>query len=127
MISFSRVAPPAPAVVVAPAQNQVANPGSSRIAATTPPPTAPLLPVITQTNTVDIKDGVFTPNVVVTTPGALVTWTNYDLRPLTITGEGFDSGVLSEGAVWSRQFTSRGRFAYHSSIHPEMQGVIEVK
>lgn len=98
-----------------------------------PPQPAPALrpilktPTITQTTSVLIKQKSFQPAEIRVKPGTLVTWTNFDLSPHTVTGSGFNSGVLSQGSVWSQQFTKPGRYEYHCSVHPNMRGVVEVR
>ncbi len=84
-------------------------------------------PTITETEQVQIKGNAFAPALISVKQGALVTWTNYDLRPHSVVGSGFNSGALSEAAVWSHQFTKRGRYEYRCSIHPGIKGVVEVR
>ncbi len=87
----------------------------------------PPRPTISETDAVKMKGKSFQPATIRVKRGALVTWSNYDLSPHTVTGSGFDSGVLSQGSVWSHQFTKSGRYEYHCGIHPQMTGVVEVR
>jgi plastocyanin len=91
------------------------------------PPEPPKTPAITATDAVRIEKRAFTPLAIAVKSGTLVSWTNYDLSPHTVTGSGFNSGALSQGAVWSQHFTKPGRYEYRCSIHPTMRGVVEVK
>lgn len=107
--------------------------GPARTPSLSPAPSAPATrqvpkqPTITETDNVSIRNRAFSPSTISARAGALVTWTNFDLSPHTVTGRGFDSGVLSEGATWSQHFTKPGRYEYRCSVHPSMRGVIEVK
>jgi len=58
--------------------------------------------------------------------GNTVIWTNGDLMPHTVSGSSFDSGPIAPGATYSHRFPSPGSFDYHCSIHPVMQGTINV-
>ena len=58
--------------------------------------------------------------------GTEVTWTNTDTVAQTVTGTGFDSGMINPEGTYSRRFDTIGSFDYHSTYHPGMQGTINV-
>lgn len=69
----------------------------------------------------------FSPPAIDVAPGSMVTWTNEDSVPHTVTAEGtgevpFDSGQIPPGMSWDNTFDSSGTFGYHCSIHPWMTG-----
>jgi plastocyanin len=61
--------------------------------------------------------------------GTVVRWTNGDSAPHTVTarqaGE-FDSGNLTQGRSWSHRFDRADTYRYYCSLHPWMEGTIEV-
>lgn len=67
-------------------------------------------------------------------PGDSVMWSNADTAPHTITSVNkdggindlFDSGLISIGESYQRQFDDLGDFYYFCSIHPYMNGVVHV-
>jgi hypothetical protein len=67
-------------------------------------------------------------------PGDSVMWSNADTAPHTITSVNkdgdinglFDSGLISIGESYPRQFDDLGDFYYFCSIHPYMNGVVHV-
>lgn len=73
----------------------------------------------------------FLPRVVNVMPGSIVSWTNEDSIPHTVTAGGtgeplFHSGPISPGMTWDNRFDSTGTFGYHCSIHPWMMGRVMV-
>lgn len=65
--------------------------------------------------------------------GETVTWTNQDAAFHSVTsgvyGEPdgmFDSGHMDPGQSFWYVFSDPGRFAYHCTLHPWMEGVIDV-
>ena len=73
----------------------------------------------------------FTPRALNVMPGSMVSWTNEDATPHTVTAEGtgaplFDSGPISPGDTFDNIFDMRGEFGYHCSIHPWMTGRVMV-
>ncbi|MEN9558765.1 MAG: hypothetical protein RL141_1134 [Candidatus Parcubacteria bacterium] len=58
--------------------------------------------------------------------GTTVTWTNDDSMDHTVKGSGFDSGMLAPGQSYSHTFNTVGSFDYVCSIHPTMQGTVNV-
>ena len=82
------------------------------------------------TVTVTINNYTFIPAKVTVHPGDTVTWTNQDSIPHTATsldGKTFDSGAIDPDASWSYTFAKPGSYAYRCSIHPDMQGEVDVK
>ena len=81
------------------------------------------------TNTVDMKDFCFLPNVVRIDPGETVTWKNFDADVHTVTapgnwGEGFNEYLQGEGITL--QFDDEGVFPYVCVVHPAMVGAVVV-
>ncbi len=79
----------------------------------------------------------FVPDVVNTTVGSMVTWTNEDSVPHTATSGvvennapkpdgAFDTSFLSKGQSFSFVFDSAGAYDYYCSLHPFMTGKITV-
>jgi plastocyanin len=60
--------------------------------------------------------------------GTVVTWTNNDTAPHTVTGDngGPSSGNLSKGQSYSYTFDTVGVFPYHCTIHSNMKGTVIV-
>jgi plastocyanin len=82
------------------------------------------------TTTVTINNYTFAPNNVTVHPGDTVTWNNQDSIPhtaSTLDGTSFDTGTIVPGASASFTFKTAGTYKYHCSIHPDMQGEIDVK
>jgi plastocyanin len=77
---------------------------------------------------VTIGDFFFRPQDVTVTEGASITWTNDGTVPEghTVTGDGFDSGVLKHGDTYSHTFDNAGTFDYVCTLHPNMRGTITV-
>jgi plastocyanin len=84
-------------------------------------------------------DRSFSPNVINVKIGDIVTWTNYDVIPHTVTagtgpsdpnkGKEFDSGLstpLMPGKIFSHRFTRTGGFPYFCQLHPAMAGTVTV-
>jgi plastocyanin len=77
---------------------------------------------------VTIGDFFFKPKDVTITAGQSITWTNKGKVSVghTVTGNGFDSGVLKPGATYTHSFSSAGTFDYVCTIHPNMRGTVTV-
>ena len=69
---------------------------------------------------VEIKDFSFNPETITIPTGTTVVWTNKDSAPHTVTGDGFDSGSLSQGQTFTYTFSQAGTFEYRCTIHPSM-------
>ncbi|MFA4935163.1 MAG: cupredoxin family copper-binding protein [Candidatus Methanoperedens sp.] len=91
--------------------------------ATTQPATAP-----GATAAVEIKGFAFNPATITIAKGTIVTWTNRDGAPHTVTGTGNDinSQTLSQGQAYSFTFNDAGTFEYKCNIHPSMRGKVIV-
>lgn len=79
----------------------------------------------------------YDPEVVETTVGSMVVWTNDDATLHTVTSgvvEGstpapdgvFDSGIMQSGAEFNWVFDSTGEYNYYCSLHPFMTGQVIV-
>ena len=77
---------------------------------------------------VTIGDFFFRPQDININVGDSVTWTNDGKVPEghTVTGDGFDSGVIKSGETYSRIFNSVGAFDYVCTLHPNMRGTVTV-
>src|SRR3954447_14992936 len=77
---------------------------------------------------VTIGDFFFRPQDISVPVGGSVTWTNDGTVPEghTVTGDGFDSGVLKHGESYSRVFATVGSFDYVCTLHPNMRGTVTV-
>ncbi|MCL4534693.1 MAG: cupredoxin family copper-binding protein [Bacteroidetes bacterium] len=94
------------------------------------PTEVPLLPTIAPpppAAEVKIVNFSFQPAEVRIKPGQSVSWTNEDSAQHTVTGSGFDSGLLSKGQQYIHVFNQTGTFDYHCSVHPQMQGKVIVQ
>jgi len=58
--------------------------------------------------------------------GTRVTFVNRDITEHTVTSATFDSGLLAGEEEFSMTFNTAGSFDYHCSVHPVMQGTINV-
>ncbi len=79
----------------------------------------------TLTTAVTIADDLFTPKQLTVTAGTTVVWTNTGARSHTVTADNgsFDSGTLSPGATFSRQFNTPGTYPYYCIFHGGSGGV----
>jgi len=68
--------------------------------------------------------------------GTTVTWTNHDTTAHTVTEgnpsgysppNGFDSGILAPGSVFTHTFATGGTVQYYCTLHPTMLGEVIVK
>ena len=80
-------------------------------------------------NSIAMKGLAFNPSALTISKGANVTWTNDDSTTHTVTSDtgAFESGNLSPGNSFTRQFNDTGTFPYHCTIHPSMKGTITVQ
>ena len=77
----------------------------------------------------------FVPKSVETTVGNMITWTNEDFTPHTVTSGNmttgktgvFDSNIMQKGSTFSFLFDKAGEYNYFCTIHPFMTGRIVVK
>ncbi len=93
------------------------------------PSSAPQTSTASQ-NSVSMKNIAFNPSALTINKGANITWTNDDSTTHTVTSDTglWDSGNLSPGQTYTRQFNDTGTFPYHCSIHVAqgMKGTITV-
>jgi len=77
---------------------------------------------------VEIEGFAYDPDPVTIEEGGKVIWINRDSAPHTATAEdgSFDTGTLEEGKLKPETFKEPGTYAYVCSIHPQMQGTVEV-
>lgn len=78
------------------------------------------------TVTIGTRENGFVPNTITVKRGTEVTWTNRDIMNHTVTGQGWDSGMIAPGQDYKRRFDTVGSFDYRCTIHPTMQGTINV-
>ncbi len=73
-----------------------------------------LSPVVAEvaTQIIYIDENGFTPSVVNVAPGAVIEWINVGLDEHRVTGNGWESGVLTVGASYKAKVTSKGTFTY---------------
>ena len=78
--------------------------------------------------TVSNSDTGFVPATMTIKKGTTVTWTNRDTMNHTVTGPtaGLASGNLLPTGTYTKTFNTVGSFDYNCSIHPTMQGTINV-
>jgi plastocyanin len=80
-------------------------------------------------SSVEIKSFQFNPSALTIKKGTVVTWTNHDSAPHTVTvdqGSGPTSSSLASGATYMYTFNTAGTFNYHCGIHPSMHGTVTV-
>src|ERR1041385_5057596 len=78
---------------------------------------------------VSVQDNTFKPGTLTVKSGDTVTFTNDGAVPHTVTatdGADFDSGTLAPGKTFSFVASGHGEISYVCTIHPGMQGTIEV-
>ena len=80
------------------------------------------------THAVTIEGMVFRPATLTVKAGDVVTWTNKDLVPHTVTAPGrFDSQQVDAGKSWTWTARAKGRIDYVCTYHPGMQGTVVVE
>ena len=78
---------------------------------------------------VEVKDYEFLPATLAVPAGTMVTWTNRDDEPHTVTSseQVFASPGLDAGETFSYTFSTPGTYTYYCKLHPHMTGTIVVK
>lgn len=78
---------------------------------------------------IQISNKSFTPQIITVYAGTTVVWKNMDNISHTVTFDNgsFDTGDITSGKSKSYVFTSSGTFAYHCTIHPNINGTIVVR
>ena len=103
--------------------------GSGTPASTSAPPSGVSPTAGTAAATITIKDFAYGDPLTVA-PGAVVTVTNLDTAPHTVTadeGSAFDADVKGGATTTFTAPTQPGSYAYHCTYHPAMHGVLIVK
>ncbi len=95
------------------------------VAAQTPAVTPVVLAGAPATSGVSISDYLYVPARQTVAVGGTVTWTNNDRVTHTVTFDGADIKIKA-GETYSRTYPTAGTFPYLCSIHPGMNGTIEV-
>jgi YVTN family beta-propeller protein len=107
----------------------VIQPANEQLAQDSPAPSSPSTSVGDDSGvSVSIQSFAFMPQNATVTAGQMITWTNMDSQPHTVTSDdGFwDSGPLQPGDSFSVPLDQPGSYAYHCSIHPFMHGTVVV-
>ena len=86
-------------------------------------------PAAASTQPVRIEFADFAPSQVDALPGDAVAWSNDSPPTHTVTSDTglFDSGSLATGQGFSWTFAQLGTYAYHCTIHPGMNGEVDVR
>lgn len=71
-------------------------------------------------------DTSFVPSTITVKKGTSITWTNRDVVNHTVNGSGWQSGTIAPDQSYTRVFNTVGSFDYTCSIHPTMQGTVNV-
>jgi hypothetical protein len=76
-----------------------------------------------------ILNNTYVPGTTTVPVGTTITWKNDDQVKHTVTGDlgAFSSGVISQGASFSRTFSTAGTFDYFCDLHPRMRGSVVVQ
>src|SRR3954453_7991830 len=93
------------------------------------PPAPAQAPAATGDAKVSVQDNTFTPGALKVKSGTTVTFTNEGGVAHTVTatdGADFDSGSLAPGKTFTFVAAGHGKCTYVCTIHPGMQGTIEV-
>lgn len=69
----------------------------------------------------------FVPTTLTVKAGTTVTWVNQDNMVHNVTGNGWSSGDLKYGQTFSHTYNSVGSHDYKCTIHPTMQGTVNVQ
>jgi plastocyanin len=101
-----------------------------------PPSTPTSSPSPTATENIIIPQGAaaqqvktyFIPNPDTVSANSQVTWNNKDIAPHTATATdgSFDTGIINVGSSGSATVKTQGSVPYHCTIHPWMNGVLQV-
>ena len=128
LIGDSPCAPPEPAAAATP--DGAATSEATPVAFTTPSATPADLgdKQGIASVAVQIQGYAFTPPDLQVSTGAIVTWTNLDSVPHTVTAAdgSFDSGNLAPGESYVHAFEGAGTFTYACAYHPNMQATVVV-
>jgi len=92
-------------------------------------PAAAQAPASSGSTKVSVQDNTFKPGDIKVKSGDTVTFTNEGAVAHTVTateGADFDSGTLAPGKTFSFVASGHGKLTYVCTIHPGMQGTIDV-
>ncbi len=92
-------------------------------------PAAAQAPASSGSTKVSVQDNIFKPGDIKVKSGDTVTFTNEGAVAHTVTateGADFDSGTLAPGKTFSFVASGHGKLTYVCTIHPGMQGTIDV-
>jgi plastocyanin len=80
------------------------------------------------TNTIYMKNSVYSSPALTVIIGSKVTWVNDDNMIHTVTSDNgtFDSGDMNPGSSFNYTFNATGTFSYHCVHHSNMTGVVTV-
>lgn len=94
--------------------------------ASDPPPSGPSGP---GTNEVWMQNTVFSPATITVPVNTTIKWINKDNFNHTVTANNgsFDSGNISAGGTYTRQFTAAGTYPYNCTLHSGMTGTVVVQ
>lgn len=84
------------------------------------------LPAEQATIAIGDVDANFVPSTITIKKGTAVIWNNVDVVDHNVTGSGWASGNLAPNTSYSRTFNTVGSFNYSDTLHPIMQGTINV-
>ncbi|HEX3611386.1 MAG TPA: plastocyanin/azurin family copper-binding protein [Sporichthyaceae bacterium] len=122
-----------PAILVAAALGLVAAPVARATVAPahSPHQAAPAVATSTLAPATDtIVKHAFSPATMTVPVGTVVTWTNEDDAPHTVTTTkapvAFDSGAFAKGKAFSYTFAKPGTYEYYCAVHPDMKAVVTV-
>lgn len=83
-------------------------------------------PARAEDRTNEIKGFAFNPEQMTIPAGGSVTWVNGDSDRHRLSGDGFESKDLTNGATYTVQFMEPGQVAYRCAIHTYMEGRVTV-
>ncbi len=88
----------------------------------------PSLTDVTGATSVRISNFAFAPVDITVPLGAVLTWTNDDAAPHTVTADNgaFDSIVLNQNGVFQYTASTAGTFTYYCRVHPYMKAKLTV-
>ncbi|MCZ7402084.1 MAG: cupredoxin domain-containing protein [Candidatus Methanoperedens sp.] len=115
---------PTSSSVIAPTPSPIITPPSPS-SVTSPQPTS-IPTASTGTVSVFIKNFAFNPSIITIPVGTTVIWTQMDNAYCTVTGDGFDSGILGQGETYIWTFNNSGTYSYSCSFHSNMTGTVIV-
>ena len=100
------------------------------------PPSTSILPSSSVSTSITIPQGAaaqqvktyYLPNPSTLTANSKVTWNNKDIAPHTATATdgSFDTGIINVGSSGSAIVRAQGGVPYHCTIHPWMNGMLQV-